>query len=70
MDELGIDYLLTSDKNLRYQQNFEKFKIRIVVLFAFDNRLKNLISKIGEIEAKIKEAAEFGKIIEVDVRRK
>ncbi len=70
MDEWGIDYLLTSDKNLRYQQNLEKFKVRVVVLLTFDNRLKNLIAKIGEIEAKIKEANESDKIIEVDIRRK
>ena len=70
MDESGIDYLLTSDKNLRYQQNLEKFKVRVVVLLTFDNRLKNLIAKIGEIEAKIKEANESDKIIEVDICRK
>ncbi len=55
---------------MRYQQNLEKFKVRVVVLFSFNKRLKNLISKIGEIEAKIEEAPEFDKIIEVDVRRK
>lgn len=70
MDDEGIDYLLTSDKNLRYQQNLEKYKVRIVVLLAFDNRLKNLMTKISEIETKIKEANESDKIIEVDIRRK
>jgi hypothetical protein len=39
-----------------------------VVLFAYDNRLKNLIQKIGEIEAEINNADELQKIIEVDIR--
>ena len=70
IDDEGIDYLLTSDKNLQYQQNLEKYKVSIVVLLAFDNRLKNLITEIGEIEAKMNEANEFDKIIEIDIRRK
>lgn len=70
MDESGIDYLLTSDKNLRFQQNLEKFRAKVIVLFTFDNRLKNLISKVGEIETKIKEADNFDKVIEVDIRGK
>ena len=70
MDSAKIDYLLTSDKNLRYQQNLEKYKVRIVVLLTFDNRLKNLIAEIGEIEAKMNEANELDKIIEIDIRRK
>ncbi len=70
MDKAEIDYLLTSDKSLRYQQNLEKFEVKVVVLFSFDNRLKNLISKVGEIEAKIIEADKSDKIIEIDIREK
>ncbi len=70
LDEAGIDYLLTADKNLRYQQNLEKFNVKIIVLLTFDNRLKNLIAKINEIENKIKEANKSDKIIEIDLRRK
>lgn len=68
MDALKIDYLLTADKSLRFQQNLEKFRTKVIVLFAFDNRLKNLIAKVGEIETKIKAADNSDKIIEVDIR--
>ncbi len=70
MDEFLLEYLLTSDKSLRYQQNLEKHKVKIVVILTLDNRLKNLISKIGEIETKILEADESVKIIEIDIRKK
>ena len=68
MNEISLEYLLTSDKSLRYQQNLEKYNVKIVVILTFDNRLKNLVSKIGEIETAILEAAESAKIIEIDVR--
>ncbi|MGC2238944.1 MAG: hypothetical protein WA584_22510 [Pyrinomonadaceae bacterium] len=69
MSESGIEYLLTSDKSLRFQQNLEKFKVRVVILLAYDNRLKSLIPKIGEIETGINNAGEFQKIIGIDIRR-
>jgi predicted nuclease of predicted toxin-antitoxin system len=68
LDEAEFHYLITVDKSLRYQQNLEKFKVRIVVLLTFDNRLKNLISKIGFVETKIKEADESDKVVEIDLR--
>ncbi len=67
IDEAEIQYLLTSDKSLRYQQNIEKYQVKIVVLFTFDNRLKNLIANVGEIEAQIKSASDAVKIIEVNL---
>jgi hypothetical protein len=44
-----FDALLTFDKNLQYQQNFEKYTISVIVLNASDNSyatLKNLVDKI------------------------
>jgi predicted nuclease of predicted toxin-antitoxin system len=68
MNKAGIEYLLTSDKSLRFKQNLEKFKVRVVILLAYDNRLKKIIRKISEIEAGINMTDEFQKIIEVDIR--
>ena len=45
----NINTLITFDKNLKHQQNFEKFPISVLVLIASDNTyltLKNLIPKI------------------------
>jgi hypothetical protein len=53
MDAEGIVYLLTADRNLRYQQNLDKYSVIIVVLSAFDNRLKSMTPFISEIEAEI-----------------
>jgi len=37
MKEYGFDALLTFDKNLRYQQNFERYDLPVLVLDAADN---------------------------------
>ena len=70
LDNAGIDYLLTVDKNLRYQQNLEKFNVIVIVLLTFDNRLKNLIAQVEEIENKINEVNDPERIIEIDLRGK
>ncbi len=52
MVEAGFELFVTVDRNLSYQQNLEKFSIRIFVLCARDNRretLALLIPKIFEI---------------------
>jgi predicted nuclease of predicted toxin-antitoxin system len=42
MAEIGIDYLLTADKNLRFQQNLDSHSVKIVVLLTHDTRRKFL----------------------------
>ncbi|MEM6841556.1 MAG: hypothetical protein AAF632_04980 [Bacteroidota bacterium] len=47
----GFDALFTFDKNLQYQQNFEKYPITVFVLNAADNTyitLKELVPQIRE----------------------
>jgi len=49
MLENGFSIMLTFDKNLQHQQNFEKYPITVFVLVAKDNAyitLKPLVSKI------------------------
>ena len=41
----GFDYLITSDKNLQYQQNTEKYSIGIIVLKAVDNTYESSLPK-------------------------
>lgn len=63
MDDLGITYLLTADRSLRFQQNLEKFNVILVVLIAYDIRLKSLISRVSAIEQQINTAGESAKVI-------
>ncbi|MDQ6756646.1 MAG: hypothetical protein M3004_06890 [Bacteroidota bacterium] len=60
MQKDGFDYLLTSDKNLQYQQNLEKYSIGFIVLDVVDNnyetilKLLDKIKKVMNADAKIK----------------
>ena len=56
MDAEGLKFLLTADRNLRFQQNLDKYSVVVVVLITFDNRLKNLSRFISEIESAILDA--------------
>lgn len=51
MVDNGFDALLTFDKNLQYQQNFQKYTITVFVLSAFNNtyaELTKLSAKVHE----------------------
>ena len=71
-EENGFDVLLTADANIKSQQNLSNRKIAILVLRAFNNRLKthaDMLDEIHEALAKIKS----GEIVEVfhqDVKAK
>ena len=52
MVDNNFDALLTFDKNLQYQQNFNKYTIPVLVLNASSNTyltLKDLVPKVKEI---------------------
>ncbi|MEM6261667.1 MAG: hypothetical protein AAGI38_04095 [Bacteroidota bacterium] len=63
-----IEYLITVDQNLEYQQNLEKYPIKLVVILSYTNRLKDLIPKVSFIEKCIDEMAEGQKLLHVDIR--
>ncbi len=63
-ENAGFDLLLTTDKNIRYQQNLQNRKIAIVVLGKARWRLiKPLLSQVGAAV----NAAQPGTYTEVDV---
>ncbi len=68
MGERGIEFLITADRNLQYQQNMNKHTVRLVVIVSHDNRLKTLFPRVPEIEQAILNAAKDAKVIVVDVR--
>ena len=64
----GFEYLLTADKNLRNQQNLDKYPVKLIIIRTFDNRLKTRVKFVEFIEQAILNAAEDEKIILIDVR--
>lgn len=68
MDSEGLTYLLTSDQNLRYQQNLDKYEVVVVVVATYDNRFKNLINHISRIEEAISGSHPVEKVILVGLR--
>lgn len=68
MIEEGIDYLITVDKNLEYQQNLDKYPIKLIVVLSHTNRLKDLTAKVPIIEKAIHEMEDRQKLLHVDIR--
>ena len=53
MIENGFEALITFDKNLRYQQNFQKYPIMVIVLSAPSNQYKNVSPLIPLIHERL-----------------
>lgn len=68
MTQDGIECLLTVDRNLPFQQNLDKFPIKVVVLRTFDNRYKTLSGFIPRIEQEIKNMPAGAKVLVIDLR--
>lgn len=68
MMEENFDFLLTADKNLRSQQNLNKYSVRLIVLRILDNRFKTLVPHVAEIQKTILNADDSEQIIEIDLR--
>ncbi|MCF8243607.1 MAG: hypothetical protein K9J37_08890 [Saprospiraceae bacterium] len=69
MTEAGIEYLLTVDKNLQFQQNLDKYPVKLVLIRTFDNRYKNLVGLVPRIEKGIREMPDDLKVLEIDLRK-
>jgi hypothetical protein len=60
----GFTILLTTDQNLRYQQNLQQAGVAVVVLVASSNRLPDLLPLIPDALNALKTIAP-GQVIEV-----
>ena len=71
IEDEGVDFLMTADRNLEYQQNLDQYNLRLIVLITYDNRYKTLKDKVPIIEEVLlsKESTE-GKVIKIDLRNK
>lgn len=64
MNQEGFTLLLTTDQNLRYQQNLKQTGVAVVVLVARSNRLSDLMPLIPNVR-EVLNAITSGEIIEV-----
>ena len=64
MKQEQFTILLTTDQNLRYQQNLKQAGVAIVVMVALSNRLPDLIPLIPQV-CKVLETIVPGEVIEV-----
>jgi predicted nuclease of predicted toxin-antitoxin system len=52
----GFDFFVTIDKNLRHQQNLDRFDLKIFLLLAVNNRRETLQVLIEKIKDKLKDS--------------
>jgi hypothetical protein len=64
MSQEGFTILLTTDQNLRYQQNLQQAGVAVVVLVASSNRLPDLLPLIPDARNVLNTIAR-GQVIEV-----
>ena len=66
--EAGFEVLLTTDANLRYQQNEAVLPLRVIVLLAKNNTLDELSTLVPEVLRVL--SSSTAKLVEVGTRRK
>ncbi|KAM3116440.1 hypothetical protein [Phormidesmis sp. 146-33] len=64
MNQEGFTVLLTTDQNLRYQQNLRQAGVAVVVMVALKNRLPELIPLIPDVR-RVLNTILAGEVIEV-----
>lgn len=64
MSQEGFTILLTTDQNLRYQQNLQQAGVAVVVLVVSSNRLPDLLPLIPDARNVLNSIAS-GEVIEV-----
>jgi hypothetical protein len=64
MNQEGFTILLTTDQNLRYQQNLEQAGVAVIVLVARSNRLPDLVPLIPDVRSVLSVIAP-GEVVEV-----
>ncbi len=64
MSHAGFTILLTTDQNLRYQQNLQQAGVAVVVMVAPSNRLPDLVPLIPSVRAAL-DAVVVGEVFEI-----
>jgi hypothetical protein len=50
MEKEGFNYLITSDKNLQYQQNLSKYTMGFIILNAANNNYETILPLVEKIK--------------------
>ncbi|NJK34232.1 MAG: hypothetical protein HC919_04370 [Oscillatoriales cyanobacterium SM2_2_1] len=64
MNQEGFTILLTTDQNLRYQQNLQQARVAVVILVASSNKLSDLLPLIPNAR-RVLDIVAPGEVIEV-----
>lgn len=64
MTQAGFAILLTTDQNLRYQQNLQQAGVAVVVLVALNNRLPDLLPLIPDARNVLRTIS-AGEVVEI-----
>ena len=64
MTQAGFAILLTTDQNLRYQQNLQQAGVAVVVLVALSNRLPDLLPLIPDA-CNVLRTISAGEVVEI-----
>jgi hypothetical protein len=65
MSESGSTIFLTSDRNIKYEQNLQQAGIAVIVMVARTNRLQDLLPLVLKVRQALTTIA-TGEVIEVD----
>jgi len=65
MIQEGFTILLTTDRNLRYQQNLQQTGVAIVVLVAPSNRLPDLLPLMSKVRS-VLNSITSGEVVEIE----
>jgi len=64
----GTGFLITADRNLRFQQNLEQYPVVVVLVRSHNSRLSDMRAFVPRIEAAILAAGHGDKFIEIELR--
>lgn len=62
--DASFDVLITTDQNLRYQQNLSRYSLSVIVLVAHTNRLEDLLPLVPEVLNEL-DVIQPGELVEV-----
>ena len=68
MVDAGIGYLITADRNLRFQQNLGAAQVKLIILLTHDIRRKTLEPFVSRIEQEVVNWDGADEFLEIDLR--
>jgi predicted nuclease of predicted toxin-antitoxin system len=63
----GFDILITTDRNLKTQQNLDKVALKFIVILARDNKHQTLQSYVNRIKLLLENGSDLPKLSEINI---